>query len=313
MRGLRRKLARSWLDLEYETLIPLFSRLPQRVAFLLFTMRALVQYMFDYDWKTYTCCQKFHRQQTSYALRRIRPAADEQTIRSLVLRRFIHESHDEYLSCLLTRPQGATILDRVVIENLDCLRSVNRSSGIIFVSLHYDAFCLGLAALGRQGLNMYVVNTEAITSDAIPAGVRSYYRRKYAAMESLMNGTMPYVEVSQAPFIDALRRRDCVGLMGDIPGNRSTVTIDFLGASFRMPLGAWKFARETQSKLSAFVCVREAGHRYRVATLRPYAAVDDPLASMRPIYEFLEKQVRQRPERWTSSYLLEGYESGTSE
>lgn len=128
-----------------------------------------------------------------------------------------------------------------------------------------------------------------------------------------MNGRMPYVEVSQTPFLEALRRRDCVGLMGDIPGNRSTVSIDFLGASFRMPLGAWKFARQTQAKLSAFVCVREAGHHYRIETLPPYSVGDDPLASMRPIYEFLEQRVRQQPDRWTSSYLLEGYESGTSE
>lgn len=313
MRGLVRQAAHRWLDFEYRTLVPLMSRVPERTAFWLFKFRAVVQYLLDSDWKTYVLGKKFLLEQTAAALRRIRPDADDNTVRKLVLRRFIHESHDEYLSCLMSGSKGAAILDQVVIQDLDHLKAVNTSSGIVFVSIHYDAFCLGLAALGRQGLNMHVVNTEAIESEEIPIGVRGYYRGKYAAMEHLMNGKMPYVEHSKDVFIEALQKRECVGLMGDIPGKRSTVIIDFLGVPFRMPLGAWKFARETGAKLSAFICMRDAGHRYHIETLRPYAPGDDPLESMRPIYDFLEIWVRKDPDRWTSCYLLQGYERGIGE
>ncbi|MDY0189357.1 MAG: hypothetical protein RBR22_01370 [Desulfuromonas sp.] len=304
---LRHNLACCWINLEYWIILPLISCLPSRVAFFLFKLRGIVQYKLDFEWKTYTLQTPFMRAQTQDVIRQLVPQADPKAIQQLVKNRFIHESWDEYLNYLLPRPEMVSILDQVQIESLSELKTVNENNPIVFVSIHYDAFCLGLTALGYHGLNMNVVNTQGIENKEIPSAVRGYYQSKYRNMERLMCGKMPYVEQSKKPFYVALNNGNCIGLMGDIPGNKSTVYIDFLGKSLRLPLGAWKFARETGAQLSAVVCIREKGHQYCVYTLSPYLPTEDPLESMRPIYKFLEKWIIDNPDRWTSSYLLQGY------
>ncbi len=305
--GSYQALRRKFINFDYKLIIPFLSLFPDNIAFKFFKLRGLVQYYTNIEWKGISLNQPFMRQETINAIKLIKSELDFENVKKLTKLRFINESYDEYLSYLYSKKKIYKILENLEVENLDELLEIKAKQGIVFISTHFDAFTLGLMGLGYKGLNMNVINTRGITDDKIPYAVREYYRKKYLAMEKIMNGEMPFIEDDKNFFIERLKHNDSVGLMGDIPGTKSTVFYDFFGKNFKMPLGAWKFALETESMLSGFVCIRLKKHKYKIFTIKPYLPSQDPYESLKPIYDFLKEYIKNHPEKWLASYLLNNY------
>jgi lauroyl/myristoyl acyltransferase len=297
--------------IDYGYLLPALARMPLGLGEALSRVRGGIQAIFDYDWRSMALGRRYVRERTYQAMRMIQPLAGRRAWIRSTLNRFVHNSREEWQACVFQKEVMLRIARKSRVEGLqDLLRFQRQGRGLVMVSAHWDSFCIGMVLLGMNGFRTHVINTSMIEDPRIHPVVRSFFDRKYRAMEHLMRGKMVYHQVNLPFFYDALRRGELVTLLGDIPGSKSTVFIPFLGSRFRMPLGAWKMAKETGSALGAFVCLNQAPETYRVICLPPKEIhPESPRKTLEPVYEFLEHWIRWAPERWVSADLLPAYGS----
>jgi lauroyl/myristoyl acyltransferase len=302
--------AADWLQtLDFGYVLPLMARLPLPVGQALSTARGLLNAATDYEWRSLAIHCNYIRERTYQAMKMMRPDAGENYWKQAAIRRFIHNSRDEWQACLYDLPVMEKICRQSSVEGIDALLEQQaKGRGIAMVSCHFDGF-MGMALLGMKGLCVNALTTAAGNEDPrIHPAVRRYLNKKYRRLESRMNGQIVYKEDNMPFFQKALARGETVVLFGDVPGSKSSVFIPFLNARFKAPLGAWHLAAKTHSLISATVCIHEGVGRYRVICLPP-AEIDpnSPLHTLRPIYAFLEKHIRRLPERWVAADLLPTY------
>jgi len=262
----------------------------------------------DYDWRSTAVNVRFVRSRVYGMMQSL----STRTPVWKVVQRFVNNSLEEWQACLFRHPEK---MDRIAqkchidhLETYQCLAREKR--GIVMVSHHFDSFCMGMVLMGMKGLKVHCINTRGIEAPCIDPVVRSYFQTKYRNMEWLMNGKMPYHEDGMQIFYDKLEQGEMVVLMGDVPGTKTRVRIDFMGKKFRLPLGAWYMATKTNSLLGAYITLGFPGGRYHTVCIPPYAPdPDDPEGALMPIYAFLESWTRACPEKWVASDLLQSYGS----
>lgn len=302
--------AAHWMHgVDFACLVPAIARLPLPLGQKLALIRGLLCGMFDYEWRSRALGKKFVREKTTKAMQMIEPKKGYPQAQLATLRRFVQNSREEWQSCLFTSPVMEDIARRSCVKGVEHLFQARKQSrGVVLLSCHLDSFCMGMAILGMRGMPTHCLNTVMIEDTRIHPKVRSFFQNKYRGMEALMGGSMAYHETHRETFYLALERSEVVVLMGDVPGGKSSIRIPFLGADFRLPLGAWHMARQTQSLVGGYVCLCDGVGQYRMIILPP-AEIDpeSPEKTLRPVYEFLEEWIRRYPERWIASDLLPGY------
>ena len=301
-----------WIQhLDFSVVLPLLGRMPLAMGENLSKLRGLFAAVADYEWRSLALRQRYIRNRTYLAMKALRPQANHRQWMAATAARFIHNSREEWQACLFNRDIMQTIAQRSIVEGIDpLLENYGKGRGLVLVSCHFDSFCMGMVILGMHGLPVNVINTAMIEDPRIHPAVRAFFKRKYQAMEHRMHGRMAYYQTEMPYFLRALRRGEVVTLMGDVPGSKSDVIIRFLGQKFRMPLGAWKLAKETGSLLAGYVCLHIGPGKYRVVCLPP-REIDpqSPEKTMAPVYHFLEGWIKKAPQRWISADLLPGYSS----
>ena len=302
--------AAHWLQtIDFGYILPAMARLPLPLGERLSLARGVIQAHLDYDWRSLALRYPYVRKRTQQAMAMIRPDAGEKYFKSAMVRRFMHNSREEWQACLFGRPVMAEIFRRSCVEGISDLRHhQDKGRGMVMVSCHFDSFCMGMVLMGMQGIRVNVINTAAIEDSRINLTVRRFFQHKYRWMEARMQGKMVYHEMDLPFFYRALEQGQTVALMGDIPGSKSDVIIPFLNTRFKMPVGAWHMALKTNSLLGAFMCIHEGIGKYRVICLPP-AEIDpeSPLETLKPVYAFMEAQIRRMPERWVAADLLPAY------
>jgi lauroyl/myristoyl acyltransferase len=263
----------------------------------------------DYDWRSIALNYQYIRTRTRQAMQMISPDAGDRVWDQKTRIRFVHNSREEWQATLFGSRVMETINRQSTVEGLDDLLAIQGTGrGMVMVGCHFDSFCMGMVLLGMKGLKVNVINTKAIEDPRIHPHVRAFFQKKYRNMEYHMNGRMAYHETSLPYFYQALERSETVALMGDIPGSKTRIVLPFLGTRFKMPVGAWRMAKKTNSLLGGFICLHEGVGRYRVVCLPPRELdPDSPVETLRPVYAFLEDWIRRMPERWVSSDLLPAY------
>ncbi|WP_045215352.1 lysophospholipid acyltransferase family protein [Desulfonatronovibrio magnus] len=304
-----------WIQaVDYEYLLPGMSRMPLNMGLFFSNLRGRVLYHYDYDWRNQASGVRFVRKATHKAMNCIFPGATPQQLDNLTKSRFVHHSREELQAGLFSRKIMQSIWKKSEVQGIDAIkRSNDENRGVVLVSCHLDSFCMGMVLMGMHGLNINCVNTVRIEDPVIHPSVRRFFQYKYVAMEKLMNGRMKYHETDMDYFYDSLKNGNNVVLMGDIPGKKSSIFIPLFGRSFRMPLGAWYLAKETNSLLGGYVCIYLGYGRYKLVCYEPVEVdSDDPLESLKPVYDFLESWIRKMPERWICADLLSGFSEWNS-
>lgn len=289
--------------------LPAASQLPLLLGQAISQARGMIHAYLDYDWRSLALRFPYVRERTRQAMEMIRPDAGEKYYHEATVRRFVHNSREEWQACLFGRRVMAEISRNSVVEGIESMiHNQKNGKGMVMISCHFDSFCMGMVLLGMQGIRVNVVNTAAIEDVRIHPSVRRFFKNKYQWMESHMRGRMVYHEMDLPFFYRALEQGQTVALMGDIPGSKSNVYIPFLNARFKMPVGAWHMALKTKSLLGAFMCIHEGIGKYRVICLPP-VEIDpiSPLNTLKPVYEFMEAQIRRMPDRWLAADLLPAY------
>jgi lauroyl/myristoyl acyltransferase len=294
---------------DYNIVLPALTGMPPVLGGEFSKLRGILHGTLDYEWRSAALGLRFVREKTYQSMQSLMPGAGKRNWMLATLRRFAHDSRVEWQNGLFGREVMEIIARKSNVEHLeDLLRIENQGRGLVMFSCHFDSFMMGMVLLGMNGLHTNVITSAVIEDERVHPAVRRFYARYYKAMELHTGGKLIHKEVDLPYFEQALERGETVVNMGDIPGNKSNVLVNFLGRRFKVPLGLWHMARRTNSALGAFVCLYESPGRYRVACLPP-RDVDSssPLESMRPIYAFLEKWIRKLPHRWTAADLWPGY------
>ncbi|MCP4680746.1 MAG: hypothetical protein GY864_00250 [Desulfobacterales bacterium] len=296
-------------NIDFKVLLPLMARMPLPLGEALSRTRGIFQAALDYEWRSMALRHLYIRGRTWEAMKIISPQWSGPRLIAATLRRFMHNSREEWQACLFGRKVMGDINRRSTVDRIDDLLEIQKSGrGLVMVSCHFDSFCMGMVLMGMRGLRVNVINTSMIEDPRIHPAVRSFFNRKYRAMEDHMAGKMVYHQVDLPFFYKALEKGQTVALMGDVPGSKTTIHIPFLGRSFKMPLGAWHMAKKTGAALGAFICVHQSSGCYRVFCLPPRDIdPEDPVRTMTPIYAYLEKWIRWAPERWETSDLLPAF------
>lgn len=306
----RVNLAR-WMHLDYAWLLPTLARLPLQAGQGLAHLRGLLYAAMDYDWRDQALGYPYVRARTRQAMDALSPQTSVARRIYKTALRYLHHSREEWQACLFRRRAMERIQQCSRIDCLDSLQAIHQQGrGVVMVSCHLDSFCLGMVLMGMHGLPVNVINTVMIEDPRIHPTVRRFFQNKYRAMEHRMGGRMPYYQTEMPYFYDVLKAGQIVVLMGDIPGSKSDCRIDWLGKPFRLPLGAWHMARQTDSLITAFVCLHEGPGRYRIV-MPPPVEIDpqSPENTLKPLYAFMEDWIRRYPERWISADLLTTYET----
>ncbi len=300
----------NWIQtFDFGHLLPFLARLPLPIGEGLARCRGLVQAIFDYEWRSMALGQRYIRSRTREAMNIMLPNTGNLKRIRATAARFIHNSREEWQSCLFRHKIMSAISGRSTVERLDELTAIQKQGrGMVLVSCHLDSFCMGIVLMGMRGLRLNAVSTAMIEDLRIHPAVRAFFQNKYRTMETLMSGGIRNCETDMPFFYKALEQGEIVILMGDIPGSKSDIHISFCGRSFRMPLGAWHMAVKTKSLLGAYVCIRESLGTYRVVCLPPFEPdPEDALKSMKPLYSFLETWILKYPQRWVAADLLPAY------
>ncbi len=310
MKHNRKNIGR-WLEqMDYKYVLPAIGYLPLPLGLAAANIRGLFNYCLDYEWRSQAVGFPYIRKNTGQAMRLLKPGKKSLTYSLLTAFRFMHNSREEWQARLFARPVMEKIKARSVIHGFDRLMEVQKSGrGLVMVSCHLDSFCMGMVLLGMNGLTINCVNTKAGVEDPrIHPMVTRFLKTKYTNMERLMSGRMEYHETNMDYFYKALKRAEAVALMGDVPGSKSTVFLDFAGKRIQLPLGAWHMAVRTDSLLSGYVCLMTKPGRYEVRILTPFEPdPQSPEGSMKPVYAFLEEQIRAKPARWIAADLTAAY------
>jgi lauroyl/myristoyl acyltransferase len=297
------KLIQPW---DYGWFLPRLAELPIFCGRGMAQCRGVCCALLDYDWRSNAINLLFVRGRVMEIMRTF---SSDFPSKGMV-QRFINNSIEEWQSCLFRHQKKMVRISKQsdIDHLIEYKQLAEKKRGVVMVSAHFDSFCMGMVLMGMQGLRVHCINTSEIENPIIHPVVRSFFQKKYRSMESLMNGKMPYYQNGMDFFYEKLNQGEMVVLMGDIPGSRSTVKIDFLGKKFRLPLGAWYMAKKTNSLLGAYITLGFSGGRYHTVCIPPYEPdTDDPVGSLMPIYIFLESWIKTFPEKWVTSDLLYGY------
>ena len=305
------KLGHLMQAVDYGMVLPAMARMPLVLGESLARFRGGLQAIIDYDWRSMALGKRYVRRDSYEAIRIIMPEAGKRRWLIAAFERFIYFSKEEWEASLFGQQVMSSIAKNCLIDGLpELLRIQRQGRGLVMVTAHFDSYLMGMVLLGMKGLRSNLVTSSVVENARVHPAVRSYFNRKYRAMEYHMGGKLVHFE-ADLPFFDgALERGETVFLVADTQGSRSTVSIPFLGRSFRMPLGAWHMAKKTGSAIGAFVCLHQAPGRYRIICLPPQDIDhNSPENTMKPVYAFLESWIRKTPERWLAMEHLLNYDA----
>lgn len=303
-----------WFErLDFKYILPIIGKMPLPLGLAGAYLRGLINYFLDYDWRSQAVGFPFVRDNTKQAFQILKPGYNSWRYSWLTVQRFMHNSREEWQATLFARSVMNKIKVKSSINGLEEMLALQKAGrGIVIVSIHLDSFCMGMALLGMHGLKIHCVNTKAGVEDPrINPVVTSFLQTKYQNMENLMSGRMEYYETNMQFFYKALEKGETVALMGDVPGSKTTIHLNFAGKKIPMPLGAWKMAVQTKSFLAGYVCLMNGLGKYEVKILKPFEPdPDSPEKSMLPIYNFLEQFIRAYPARWVAADIMAAYSDG---
>lgn len=186
------------------------------------------------------------------------------------------------------------------VEGEEAYRATRRSGrGAVLVTAHMGSFEVGLAALARVEQRVHVV-FKRDASGAFEA-MRARMRRTIGVLESpIDDGLATWISLR-----DALQNGDVVVMQADraMPGQRSAV-VSFLHGHLRIPTGAVRLARLTNTPIIPVFTVRSSRGRFVVHLLpaiepnHPGAAADSHDPAVIAVAKAIETMVAKHPAQW---------------
>jgi lauroyl/myristoyl acyltransferase len=299
---------RIMLEIQYRYVFPVLALLPASVGMFCVKYFGLFCAFFDFDWRTVGLERHFVADNSRKAFAEINPKLDPIELDRLVRERFVYAAYEELEGHWLGLGRGAEF--HCSYEGLEAVMDelTQRKSGIVFLTFHFDAAIMGIAQIGRIGLTLNPMSTRIVEHPKLPASVRNFFRKKYAGLNSFLNGgRVMHTENHLKDFYIQLRRGENVIILGDAFTEKleAAIIVNFLGKQRAIAPGAFRLAEKTHASLVAFVCLRTAVGSYRIIFSPVYSPRDGSHeTNTTKLFTFLEDHIRRYPERWWAADLL---------
>lgn len=303
----RRAVIALLVNAVYGVVLPLLGRLPLPAGRALVRQLGRLYARLGLDWRTVWHQENDVAGRTRQALSMIRPELSPKRVDVLVRQRFRYAALEDLEGHWLALRRGKS--QRFRIDGLDAIQeALSHKKGIVLLTMHFDASILGIALLGQAGLKLNPMAFDVFADSRIPFLVRRYFRRKYAGLDSHLNGgKVSYVPRDLAYCYRALRAGEGVVILGDAPtgDTKMAVPINFLGRRLAFAPGFLRLAEKTGAPLAAFVCLRDSRGGYRVVFSPVFWPNGGKHQKNAPrLYTFLEAFVRRHPGRWWAADIL---------
>ena len=296
------------VNVVYGVAMPLLARLSMPLGLLLAARLGQLNARIGLDWRTVWQKEQDVARRTRQSLNLIRPRLSPARARVLLRQRFryaaLEDLEGHWLG--LRRPVPA---HSCTFEGLDAVQeALSHGKGIVLLTMHFDASILGIALLGQAGLTLNPMASDVFDDQQIPFLIRRYFRRKYAGLNSFLNGgRVSYMPQDLARCYRALRGGEGVVILGDAPSGdlQTAVPVDFFGRQLAFAPGFLRLAEKSHAPMAAFVCLRDGQGGYRIT----FSPVSWPVAgkhkdNVASLYAFLENCVSRYPGRWWAADLL---------
>lgn len=291
----------------YGMVLPLLARLPLSAGRALASHLGRLYARLGLDWRTVWHRENDVAGRTRQALGMIKPGLAPRRVDALLRQRFRYAALEDLEGHWLALRRVTSQPCR--IDGLDAVQeALSRGKGIVLLTMHFDASILGIALLGQAGLKLNPMAFDVFGDKRIPVLVRRYFRRKYAGLDSYLNGgRVSYVPRELAHCFRAVRAGEGVVILGDAPTGdpNMAVPVDFLGRRLAFAPGFLRLAEKTGAPVAAFVCLRDSQGGYRISFSPVFWPDGGKHRNNAPrLYTFLEAYVRRYPGHWWAADIL---------
>ncbi|MDD2743484.1 MAG: lysophospholipid acyltransferase family protein [Rhodocyclaceae bacterium] len=303
-------LQQLFLALVFYWILPLAVRLPipqgERLALFLGRLCAWR----DLDWRTVALRLQYVEARTSEAYRQICGKLSQKRLSALVSERFETACREEWEGHLFF--QGQPDLLHCEFIGLEAVRShLLTGQGIVLLTAHFDAVPMGIVQLGLAGVKLNLMTSNVVEDSRVAPVVQRYFQKKYEGIERYLNGgRVMHAETELRTFYSAVRRGECVVILGDAPtaNLNDALAVNFFGAKRAFAPGAIRIAEKMNVPVAAFVCHRLECGRYLVEFGRVMSPQERSHSNnLDSIFGFLEAQILASPGRWWAADQLPNF------
>jgi lauroyl/myristoyl acyltransferase len=292
-----------WIQrMDYRHGLPIMAKMPFFIGVFASYCRGLLQALTDYDWRSIALGRKYIRSQVYQAMTALTGGRPKNV--KAVLGRFLHNSRSEYQDSLyLYEKKIEEVCRNSKVNGIEAYVKAQKSGrGIVLLTCHFDSFILGIVLLGKHGLKTNLLSSAVVEDSLVHPDVKTFFYQKYRRMEKFIGGKIIHFETGLDFYYKVLARGEALVIVSDVQGSKTDVLIPFLGRSFRMPVGAWRMAKETNSLVGAYICRYISPGVYQMDFLPPKEIDREcPVNTLSPVYVFFEERIRKNPERWLAA------------
>lgn len=293
--------------LDYGWVLPWLARLPRPVAAPLLALRGVVNFVFDWDWRTLSLGHGYVRAATRDAMRQLAVLSGRpQSSLWLTLRRYLCASREEVDCWRLHRLDYAQVPH--TIEGLEGLLAARaRGQGVVLLTAHFDSLYVGLALLARAGARIHLMATRITSDPQVPPAITRHYDHKIHTLDALLApARVMRFEDGLRPFVRALQQGDAVMMACDGVGTSTDrpSPVRFLGERRLMASGPEFLAQKTDALIALFSCHQDARGVYRIRVSEPRSLA---AGGLQHAYEVLEGQLLAAPWRWWAADQMRQY------
>lgn len=299
------------VDLLFRLFFPVLARLPRALGMRMAARLGDWCRRLDIDWRTVALREHFVAERTAKALLELLPKKSAAEREAILQARFRNAAQEELEGHWF--PLGIADNVNCRFENIEAIEScLAAGSGMVLITLHFDATLMGVVQLGRRGLKLNLMTSSIVEDPRVLRSVKRYFARKYTAIQTYLNGgRCLHVENGLRAFYRGIRCGESTVLLceGSPPAGQDSINVHFLGRLRATLPGAIRIAEKTGAPMAAFVCLREVDGSYRV-TFSPVCR-PQPNEGHAPnaptLFGFLDEFILRQPERWWAADLLPNY------
>lgn len=294
-------------EYDYGILLPFIARMPPWLARPCWTARGVINFVFDWDWRTFSLERGYVRQATIQAMQLLsKLAARRASPVWLTVRRFVCLSREEVDCHRLLDLNYDNIKNR--IAGLDFLLDAQqRGQGVVLITAHFDSLYIGLALLAKSGLRVNLMSTRLTEDPVLPPAVRAHFALKITSLNELLSpGKVVHSEDNIHFFVKALRRGEIVVIAGDGPSTATdrSLAVPFLGKRRLMAAGPQFLAERTGSFVSLYTCQLTSDQFFDISISPPTLPSK---GGIELAYSLMETQLLNEPWRWWAADITAAY------
>lgn len=298
--NLKDKLQHLYVRLDYEVVLPLLARMPNKVGRYGAKLRGILYFYLKRDWRSFTFGDFELWDNTYKSFREMFPQLGDREIVHLVKERYIYQSYEEFETAkILNRTYSKVPLEYVGKEWVE--EYLLEKPNAIFATCHFGSL-VGQTNLQIFGKSMLHMGSSVTKQDCVHPSIREFYAKKYLIGNEYMNGgEIVDVEGNSKRFLKFVRQGGSLSAIADLPApnvDKDAYWVNWFGKQRALAEGIHHISERNAVKIIGYVCYYQKG-KYILKFAKPEENM----------YEFFENEIKNRPGMWWAADLLSIYKT----